>query len=179
MRPPSRSTRSELFQIQNDEGPCYDCFHAGTAVVVADLRTTPRWPQFAVESLTAGFPSVCALPLHLHGVTIGCLNLFMTEPIGLSTADIAVAQALADVATLAMIQDEVVRKAVLDRTALQRTLEGRIAIEQAKGIIAERGGVDMDEAFARLRSYARSNGRGLTGTADALVSGTLSVTVVA
>ncbi|MET0325135.1 MAG: GAF and ANTAR domain-containing protein [Ilumatobacteraceae bacterium] len=168
----------ELFQIQNDEGPCFDCYHAGEAVIIADLATTDRWPKFAVESLRAGFPSVCALPLRLEDVTLGCLNLFMTAPAGLSDADVAVAQALADVASIAMIQDEVARQAVLDRTTLQRTFDGRIAIEQAKGMIAETAGVDMDAAFTLLRTYARANGRGLTATAEAMVTGQLAATTV-
>ena len=168
----------ELFQIQNDEGPCFDCFHAGEQVIIADLRTTSRWPRFAVESLDAGYPSVCAVPLRLKDVRLGCLNLFMTEPVALSDADLAVAQALADVASITVIQDEAIRESVIDRTALQRTLDGRIAIEQAKGMIAETADVDMDDAFNRLRSYAKTNRSGLTATADAMVHGRLAASVV-
>ncbi|MET0908094.1 MAG: GAF domain-containing protein [Ilumatobacteraceae bacterium] len=94
----------ELFQIQNDEGPCYDCFHAGEPVIIGDLTTTRRWPRFTVESLAAGFPSVCALPLRLHGATLGCLNLFMTKPRELSAVDVSVGQTLANVACITMIQ---------------------------------------------------------------------------
>ena len=79
----------ELFQIQNDEGPCLDCFHTGAVVVNADLATPSPWPQFAAESVRAGFPSVCAVPLRLKDVILGCLNLFMSAPVSLSAADVA------------------------------------------------------------------------------------------
>ena len=144
----------ELFQIQNDQGPCLDCFHSGQVVHSSALAGPTKWPQFAAESVTAGFPSVCAIPLRLKSVILGCLNLFMSEPIGLSDGDIELAQALADVASIAIIQDQATRNAAIREGHLQHALISRIAIEQAKGMIAERAGVDMDEAFSRLRARA-------------------------
>lgn len=165
----------ELFQIQNDEGPCLDCFNAGAVVRSSSLDVVSPWPRFAVESVNAGFLSVCAVPLRLKDLILGCLNLFMSEPVGLSDAEIALAQALADVASIAIVQDQASRQAAIREGHLQHALTSRISIEQAKGMISERGNVDMDEAFTRLRSYARNNNRGLTEVAESLVAGTLSV----
>ena len=143
----------ELFQIQNDEGPCLDCFHTGAVVVHDNLDAASPWPQFAAEAVRAGFPSVCAVPLRLKDVILGCLNLFMSAPISLAAADVALAQALADVASIAIIQDQATREAAIREGQLQHALNSRIAIEQAKGMIAERGSVDMDAAFSILRRY--------------------------
>ncbi len=168
----------ELFQIQNDEGPCLDCFHTGKVVLRADLGDPSPWPQFSAESLLAGYPSVCAVPLRLKDLILGCLNLFMSEPVGLSDAEIALAQALADVASIAIVQDQATRQAAIREGHLQHALISRISIEQAKGMIAERSNLDMDEAFARLRAFARNNNRGLTEVAEALVAGTLSIDAI-
>jgi GAF domain-containing protein len=163
----------ELFQIQNDDGPCLECFHSGRVVLNGDLRSGARWPAFAAESVAAGFPSVCAVPLRLNALTLGCLNLFLAEPTPLSPQDVALAQALGDVASIAIVQDRATREAALREGQLQRALDSRIAIEQAKGMIAERNAVGMDEAFARLRAFARDSNRGLTEVAEAFVAGTI------
>ena len=131
--------------------------------------------MFAAESVRAGFPSVCAVPLRLKDVVLGCLNLFMSESVSLSAADVALAQALADVASIAIIQDQATREAAIREGQLQHALNSRIAIEQAKGMVAERVGVDMDAAFSILRRFARNNNRGLTEVAGALVNGTLKI----
>lgn len=168
----------ELFQIQNDQGPCLDCFHTGDVVSSADLGAASPWPQFAVESVRAGYPSVCAVPLRLKDLVLGCLNLFMSAPIALSSAEISLAQALADVASIAIVQDMATREAAVREGHLQHALTSRISIEQAKGMISERGHVDMDEAFNRLRAYARNNNRGLTEVAESLVAGTINIDAV-
>ncbi len=125
--------------------------------------------------MRAGYPSVCAVPLRLKEARLGCLNLFMSNPEPLSTADVALAQALADVASIAIVQDQATRDAVIREGRLQHALNSRIAIEQAKGMIAERMRVDMDGAFSRLRAFARNNNRGLTEVAESLVSGSTSI----
>ncbi len=165
----------ELFQIQNEQGPCLDCFTTGEVVVSADLTQPTAWPQFASESLRAGFPSVCAVPLRLRHDILGCLNLFISTPTSLSTTDIALAQALADVASIAIVQDNATRQAAIRESQLRHALDSRIAIERAKGMIAGRHDVDMDVAFSRLRAFARNNNRGLTEVAESLVAGTLTV----
>lgn len=165
----------ELFQIQNNEGPCLDCFRTGKLVLHSDLDTNSPWPLFATECTEAGFASVCAVPLRLKDHTLGCLNMFMVSPNGLSDSDVAIAQALADFASLALVQDQATRDAAIREGQLQHALTSRIAIEQAKGMIAERHQVDMDEAFSRLRTYARNNNRHLTAVAEAVVAGTITV----
>ena len=165
----------ELFQVQNDEGPCLDCFRTGQVVRHSDLDTGSPWPRFAAECTNAGFASVCAVPLRLKAHTLGCLNMFISEPGGLIDTDVALAQALADVASIAISQDQATRDATIREGHLQHALNSRIAVEQAKGMIAERNHIDMDEAFSRLRYYARSNNRGLTEVAEALVAGTTDV----
>jgi AmiR/NasT family two-component response regulator len=97
---------------------------------------------------------------------------------GLSTADVALAQALADVASIAIVQDQATRDATVREGHLQRALISRIAIEQAKGMIAERGATDMNDAFSRLRAYARNNNIGLTAAAEAIVDGTIAVNAI-
>jgi GAF domain-containing protein len=168
----------ELFQIQNDEGPCLACFASGQVVVDSDLGPGTQWPRFAIESVRAGYPSVCAVPLRLRDTVLGCLNLFMSEPLPLSNDDIILVRALADVASIAIFQAHATREAALRERQLQHALDSRIVIEQAKGMIAERGGVDMDDAFSRLRGYARSQHRRLSEVAGSLVTGTLDIDLV-
>ena len=168
----------ELFQIQNDEGPCLDCFTTGQVIVHTDLAARSPWPNFARESLRAEFPSVCAVPLRLRDEILGCLNLFLRQPVGLAKQDIALAQALADVASIAIIQDNATREAAIRESQLRHALESRIAIERAKGMIAGRYGVDMEVAFSWLRTFARNNNRGLTDVAEALVSGSTLIDAV-
>jgi len=163
----------ELFQVQNEEGPCMDSFRTGQVVADANLATGSRWPLFTAESLAAGYPSVCAVPLRLRDVILGCLNLFLTDPVPLTATEINLAQALADVASIAIIQDQSARDAAIREDRLQHALNSRIAIEQAKGMLAEHSNVDMDEAFTRLRRFARNHNRRLTEVAESLVAGTL------
>ncbi len=166
----------ELFQIQNDEGPCLDCFHTGAVVVHDDLERASPWPQFAAESVRAGFPSVCAVPLRLKAVILGCLNLFMSEPVLARRPPTSPSpRHLPTSPASPSSRTRPTREAAIREGQLQHALNSRIAIEQAKGMIAERAGVDMDAAFSVLRRFARNNNRGLTEVAEALVSGTLKI----
>ena len=168
----------ELFQVQNDEGPCLDCYKTGKVVLHPSLDRETPWPNFTAECTAAGFHSVCAVPLRLASHTLGCLNMFMSAADGLTDADVALAQALADVASIAIVQDQAIRDAAAREGQLQHALNSRISIEQAKGMIAERLDVDMDAAFAALRAFARNNNRRLTDVAEALVAGTTSVDAI-
>jgi signal transduction protein with GAF and PtsI domain len=165
----------ELFQIQNDEGPCLDCFQTGEVVLHSNLNQSSPWPRFSTECTEAGFASVCAVPMRLHNRTIGCLNMFLRGDGGLTDADVNLAQAFAHVATVVIIQDEATRTAAIREDQLSHALTSRIAVEQAKGMIAERFDVDMDEAFVRLRNYSQNNNVALTGLAEALVAGTANI----
>ncbi len=93
----------ELFQVQNDQGPCFDCFHTGQVVLHSDLDTGSPWPLFAAECTAAGYGSVCAVPMRLNSHVLGCVNMFMSESGGLSDTDVALSQALADVASIAIV----------------------------------------------------------------------------
>ncbi len=168
----------ELHQIQYQRGPCIDCYTRGETVMHPDLDQTSPWPEFAVASVAAGFPSVHAIPLRVKRTTLGCLNLFMAESVVLTASDIVLAQALADVATIAIVQDRALRDGVVREGSLQNALMSRITIEQAKGMIAERSKVDMDIAFGRLRAYARHTNQRLSAVAGDLAAGTISVAVI-
>jgi hypothetical protein len=164
----------ELFQIQNEEGPCHECYESGRAVVSLDLGNG-RWPRFAAEAREAGYAMVEALPLRLRQQTIGALNVFSTRVTGGSEDDLLVAQALADAATIGILHDAAMREAQIVTAQLTNALNSRIAVEQAKGIIAERHELDMDESFARLRSAARNGNRRLSEVAAEVVAGTMRV----
>lgn len=162
----------ELLQLQTDEGPCPECFHTGRPVAVADLSAAAsRWPRFAAEAHQIGFSSVHALPMRLRTDVIGTLNLFGTEPGALDEDTIRLGQALADVATIGLLQARAIRHRETLAEQLQTALNSRIVIEQAKGVIAERRQLDMDQSFTLLRSSARTNNRQLSELARAVVDG--------
>jgi len=162
----------ELFQLQNDQGPCLDCFRTGRPISAADL-TGPdqRWPRFAQAATQAGFRTVEALPMRLRDQVIGALNLFRAEPGRFETADLRIAQALADVATIGLLHERNVRRSETVAEQLQAALNSRVMIEQAKGKLAERYGIDMDRAFTMLRGYARNTNQHLTDVARDFVTG--------
>ena len=161
----------ELFQLQNDQGPCLDCFRTGAGVVNADLHDgdTP-WPRFAPRAVEAGFRSVHAVPLRLRSETIGALNVFGRQPTRLEPADAHLVQALADVATIGLMQERAIRRNELLAEQLQTALNSRIVVEQAKGALAQMHGVSVDQAFELLRSYARSTGTRLSDVARRIVT---------
>jgi GAF domain-containing protein len=164
----------ELFQIQDDEGPCLECYRRQAPVLVPDIAAeAARWPRFAPVAAEAGFRGVHALPLRLRTHVLGALNLFRQESGGLGHDDVIAAQALADVATIALLQHRATREAQAVADQLRAALDSRIAIEQAKGVIAERAGIGMAEAFDRLRAYARRRQRLLADVARDVVEGTL------
>lgn len=161
----------ELFQIQNQEGPCLDAFRTATPVINADLRTaSARWPRFAPRATAAGFRSVHACPLRLRSEVIGALNLFGNDVGALDDTDVQIVQAVADVATIGLLQERTIHRGELLTEQLQSALNSRIVIEQAKGAIAQAQRVSVDEAFARLRGYARRTSRRLSDVAYAVVT---------
>jgi GAF domain-containing protein len=165
----------ELFEVQSQEGPCLDCYRTAQPVVNQDLATVNgRWPRFAAEALAAGFHSVHALPMRLRGTVIGALNLFRQTPGDLREADVSAAQALADVATIAILQHRATLEAQVVNDQLNHALNSRIVIEQAKGMVAERLGVNMEQAFTTLRSHARNHNLRLVDVAQGVIDGTLA-----
>ncbi|WP_411149247.1 ANTAR domain-containing protein [Streptomyces sp. A30] len=166
----------ELFQLQSDEGPCLECFRTGTPVIVPDLGTeTARWPRFAVAAQRGGFGAVQALPMRLRDEVVGALNLFRTTPGPFDPAYTPVAQALADVATISLLQQRTLHRGTVLNEQLQMALNSRVLIEQAKGKLAERQGIDMEQAFTALRGYARAHNRRLVDVARSFIDGSESL----
>lgn len=167
----------ELFEIQNDQGPSVDCYRQGEPVQCADLHTAvTRWPRFAPKALDSGWVSAHALPMHLRSEQIGSLNLLRAEPGPLPTTDLVAAQALADVATIGLLQHRAAEEHRLLAEQLQYALHSRVAVEQAKGVLAEHTGLDMDGAFTALRQYARNHNLGLVDVAHAVVERQIPLT---
>jgi GAF domain-containing protein len=169
---------AELFQIQNDEGPCLDCYHSGQVVMISDIRTeqaAARWPRFAAAAQEMGFAGVHAIPMRLRDQVIGTLNLFRAEPDGLDPAVARAARALVDVATIGILQERAVHQQELLAEQLQVALNSRVIIEQAKGILAERLQMSPDEAFVMLRRFARNHNRPLTQLAAEVIGGGAAV----
>jgi GAF domain-containing protein len=147
----------ELFELQSQEGPCLDCYRTGEPVAHDLTDHDARWPCFSPEAIEAGFHSVGALPMRLRGTVIGALNLFHLRSGGMGTADAAAAQALADVATIAVLQHRAALEAQLVNEQLDHALNSRIVIEQAKGVLAHQHQIAPEQAWEALRSYARNN----------------------
>lgn len=165
----------ELFQLQSDEGPCVDAFRTGEQVVNRDLAEAgSRWPRFAASATAAGFHSAHSFPMRLRRRALGALNLLRTEPGLLDAAEIVAGQGLADIATIAMIQHQVVAGVQMLNSQLSAALNSRIVIEQAKGMISQATHCDMDGAFQRLRHHARNHNLRLAGLAADVVSATVS-----
>lgn len=170
----------EVFQLQNNQGPCLDCVRTGTAVSSADLAAeVDRWPLFVPAALDAGFRSVAAVPLRLRDQTIGGLNMFDARAQPVETQAQRLAQAFADVATIGILQRRSLHRSTQVAEQLQYALNSRVAIEQAKGVLAERNAVSLDVAFAGLRRYARDHNLKLTDVALSVVRGELDPATLA
>ena len=166
----------ELFELQAKEGPCLDCYRSGKPIMSSDLaRVDRRWPRFAAEALAGGFRSVHALPMRLRGTVIGALNLFRVEPGEMRPAEVDAAQALADVATIAILQHRASLEAQVVNQQLAHALNSRVVIEQAKGMVAERQDLSMEQAFYALRKHARDHNLRLVEVAEAVISGSLAI----
>lgn len=160
-----------LLNLAADEGPCVTTITSGTLVTCEDLAsTTLRWPRFASAARNHGFLSVHAIPLRLRDETIGSLALFSATEGALPEADARTAQALADVATISILQERALRDATTTAMQLQHALDSRASIEQAKGYIARALAIDVDAAREALRRYARAKQRKLTDIAADVVT---------
>lgn len=168
----------ELSQAQAAEGPCMDAYRTRAPVSCPDLAAArERWPDFAAAALSAGFAAVHAVPMRLHEQAIGAMSLYSTQPAGLDGQTAELGQALADVATIGILHERTLRRREVITEQLQKALESRITIEQAKGILAERLHVTVGEAFALIRAYARTHNLKLVDTARAITEGKLAITM--
>jgi GAF domain-containing protein len=172
-----RARMLELFELQVQEGPCLDCFNTGDAISNVDLtqpETVEQWPVFTPAAVRAGFGTTHALPMRLRGQVIGALNLFNDEPVQLSDSDLTVAQAMADVATIGLLHQRNSHEQMALSEQLQTALHSRVLIEQAKGALAAHSQLDVDQAFHKMRAYARGNNLTLTDVATAIMDGAIS-----
>jgi GAF domain-containing protein len=167
----------ELFELQHAEGPCFDAYSRGTSIrsdSPDDADT--RWPHFAPHARDRGFASVSAVPMRLRDQIIGALNIFSGTEAALQDADLQLAQALADIATIGILHERTVRESHNVSAQLQGALDSRVVIEQAKGIVAERHQLNVDDAFQTIRRYARGRQLRLSDVAARIIDGTLRTT---
>ena len=169
----------ELFELQVGEGPCFDAYSTREAISCDSLdETIARWPLFAPHAREGGFQAVSAVPMRLRSEVIGALNLFSTRGKALTHLDLAVAQAMADIATIGILQERAIHDSRAFAAQLETALDSRIVIEQAKGIVAERNRVGVDEAFQQIRQFARNHNRLLSETARQIIAGALPTTTL-
>lgn len=174
-----RAADLEAFQAQREEGPCYECYRLGRAVHVPDVAAErARWPQFVAAALATGVVSVHAVPMRLRGDLLGALGLFGDEVGALNEPDLRLAQALADVATIALIQEKAAEDTSLVTEQLQHALDSRVVLEQAKGVLSYSGDIDMVEAFGALTAFSRDHNYKMAEVARRLVSRELPAEVV-
>ncbi|HVE62392.1 MAG TPA: GAF and ANTAR domain-containing protein [Mycobacteriales bacterium] len=174
-----RTEELEAFQVQRGQGPCHDCYNDGRPVLVADLAAeAARWPAFVPHAQALGYASVHAVPLRLRGNVLGAMGLFGTSAGALNDTDLRLGQALADVATVALIQDRAAADSAAVNEQLQHALDSRVMLEQAKGVLSYSGALDMPQAFELLRNFARHNNLKIAEVAAALVNRTLPAQAV-
>lgn len=166
----------ELLELQLEEGPCLDAFRLREPVLCeSSEEAAERWPRFEPTATENGFAAVAAVPMRLRNDVIGVVNLFSSHTGSLSEEDVRVVRAMADIATIGILQERSIRDAHAFSTQLEIALDSRVVIEQAKGIVAERTRITVDEAFTQIRKFARSHNRLLSETARQVVAGSLTV----
>jgi hypothetical protein len=171
-----RSRLIGLLQLGAGEGPCVEAFTSSRAVSVSDVgEIADRWPTFAKRSAESGYAAVDAVPLRLRNLSLGSLNVFREKPGALSAVDASAVQALADVASISILQERAIRESDVARGQLQRAFSSRVVLEQAKGIVSYTKDLDMDASFKLIRDYARTNRRRLTEVATDVVERRLSL----
>ncbi|MES2171246.1 MAG: GAF and ANTAR domain-containing protein [Actinomycetota bacterium] len=167
----STSEHGRLVDVMQGGGPCVEAFTAGTVIDVENIEAAAAtWPEFAVDSAELGFRSVTAIPMTLRSAVIGTLNLFRAEAGALGELDLAAARGLADVATIGILHERTLRESTVAREQLQHALDSRVVIEQAKGVICQLNDLDMGQAFALLRQYARRNNLAVREVAARIVN---------
>ncbi|WP_055522538.1 GAF and ANTAR domain-containing protein [Streptomyces graminilatus] len=171
----------ELFALQHDQGPCVECYRTGLASTNIDLtrpQTTAGWPRFAPQARETGYVTTHAVPLRLRNRVVGALNLFQATPHHLGDDDIALAQALADVATITILQQRTLERSHVENSQLESALTSRVLIEQVKGVLAERWDTSVDSAFDAFRAYARARRLRLSDLATRIISGDFDTSAI-
>ncbi|MGO8887978.1 MAG: GAF and ANTAR domain-containing protein [Streptosporangiaceae bacterium] len=152
----------ELFELQGAQGPCLDAFSSGMPVQASAADSRVRWPEFASQASEVGFQRMCAVPLRVRSDVIGAMNLFRGGDEPFTESEMEIAQAMAEMAAIALIQERALREHHLLAEQLQAALNSRVVIEQAKGMLAEYLNITVGDAFELLRQYARSHNRKLS-----------------
>lgn len=163
----------ELFAAQTRKGPCYECVNTGQPVSSADLTTEDRWPQFTARATQAGFHAATALPMRLRERVIGSLTLLNKTATAVGDNDIALGQALADMATIGLLQQRAAGRDEILVHQLQAILQHRTVLEQAIGVTAEHAHLPIDEAATLLRTYSRTQGHHLSNLARGITEGSI------
>jgi GAF domain-containing protein len=171
-----RTSDVEEAQLGTDEGPCLESYRSGHTVETPNLTAArERWPVFVRVAEERGFRAGYAVPMTLRGQHLGAVNLFFDRPDALTDSDAAVAQALAQFATIGIVQRRTLQEHADRAAQLQHALDSRVLIEQAKGALAYQRSVSIDEAFKLLRQHARSTGSRIRDVAEQVVSRRLSI----
>src|SRR3954452_5367940 len=161
----------EMFSLQNQDGVCIDVYKSGVVKQNSTAGTVERWPNFSRLAIEHGYGWLCGVPLRHGDDIIGAMNLFRESDQALGDSDVRIAQALADVATVALLQRRETAQARRRAAQLQEALDSRVLIEQAKGVLSERLDLQPEEAFRLLRGEARNSNRKLHDVAREVVHG--------
>ncbi|MGJ9421525.1 ANTAR domain-containing protein [Aeromicrobium sp. CF3.5] len=166
----------ELIQLQHDQGPCLECYQTGAPVIVDEVQGHgSRWPSFAAKAQELGVRSVHAFPMRLRGTVLGALNVFGETRLPLEEGDVKIVQAMADVASIAILQERALSNAEVLTEQLQGALNSRVVIEQAKGVVARQFDIGVEEAFTMIRSRARGERRPMVDLAADVVTGSINL----
>jgi transcriptional regulator with GAF, ATPase, and Fis domain len=169
----------QLFAIQSNDGPCLDCVRTGEPVSSSDLGADDaRWPNFAPAARAAGFHAAHAVPMRLRRTVVGALNLLNDHIDGVDESSVQLGQAMADVATIGMLQQRAIYDSSVLAEQLQSALNSRVIIEQAKGVLSAHAGLDMEQAFTALRGFARSHNQRLSDVARSVADGTADLDAI-
>jgi len=168
-----RANELELYQSQLDNGPCVETIETGHVVHAAgEAQLTDRWPDFGRVMSAAGFATVHASPMRWHERVLGGVNLFWREQRTLTSEERELAQAFADICTLALMQPPATDDPAVVAEKLRTALRGRVVIERAKGVLAQNEQLDMAEAFSRLVQISKQTRRALAEVAQSFLDDT-------
>ena len=165
-----RTSDAEEAQLGTDEGPCLDCYRSGTTIDVPDVSThEAEWPTFARTMRERGLVGTFAEPIRLRAATIGSLCVFADHGRGHDDRDVVLLQLLADAASAALARQRGTGPLRTLDEQVEDAIEARVTVEQAKGALAHRRGVRIDEAFQLIRRAGQGAGRGIREVAEDIV----------
>jgi len=161
----------EAAQTLSREGPCYHAFEIGEPVLVPRLDREPfAWPGYRPHAERLGIQAIAGIPLVLDGASIGVMNLYSADPHDWTIPEVESLLTMADMATAYLVNASTVHQQTELAQQLQKALDSRILIEQAKGMVGHAHEISMDVAFARIQRHARSHHRSVRAVADAVVN---------